>query len=106
MEAVAAWRERAERACGVGRGRRFPTEMQVEALVLVARAERAGSSTRAACEQLGIPIVTLRRWQRAHAGFREVKIVEDSASTIELHIGPSLARLTVPQLAELLRALA
>lgn len=80
--------------------------MQLEALGLVTAAERAGLSTSAACERLGIPIVTLRRWQKAHAGFREVKIVSQSAPSIELRIGSSSARLTVTQLAELVRALA
>ena len=59
---------------------------------------------KAACDALGIPVITLRAWRHARA-LAPVRIVEEPLAPLRMHVGSAVVELTVEQFVDVLRAL-
>jgi hypothetical protein len=78
--------------------------MRGEAVLLVDAAVAAGVTERAACDALGLPVITVRAWRRARA-LVPVRIVEEPRAPLRMHVGAAVVELTVEQFVDVLRAL-
>lgn len=103
---IARWRRRAEGLSGRGRGRRYPAELQREALGLAAAAVAEGATWAAVTSALNVPLETLRRWDRQERNdFLPVEVVSP-VELVRINIGKTcVADVTVDTLAELIRRL-
>lgn len=98
------WRAAASRLPGRKQGKRYPAAMRAAAVHLAATAEAAGMTPAQACEQLGIPGITLKAWSRARQ-LVPVEVVDGPGERVRLVFAGGHADVTVEQLAALLRRL-
>ena len=101
---ISSWKRRAAALPGRAQGRRYPEQMRGEAVQLVDAALAAGVTEQETCDALGVPVITVRAWRRAHA-LVPVRIVDEPRAPLRMRVGPAVVELTVEQLVDVLRAL-
>lgn len=110
-ESVQALRQALATAVRSGQGRAFPADLRERATAYVKRRRRDGASETSIGRELGVGVMTFRRWAGPRAAFAEAVVVDApvvamarSTSRIVVH-GPRGIRIEGLEVAEIIALL-